>query len=232
MSVVNEEAARTDRGRGAPGVIAAVRRGREVRREAVGVADTTTGRPRSVDEHFRIGSVTKLFTATVLLQLVAEGRVDLDERCRQLLNHTSGVFDYGDDPGFLDAFTGTAFLAARFRSGHLLPPDLQGRLLTEAPDSSYGLGIVRWSLPDGVNVWGHNGMIHGSFTIVAEPATASEWSPSTSTAPPATTRSRRSATCSAPYARRRGSADPAVGRAEAAGTLRRLGCRRGGRRAG
>jgi D-alanyl-D-alanine carboxypeptidase len=79
---------------GAPGVIAEIRRGQEVRRGAAGMADTATGRPRSVDEHFRIGSVTKLFTATVLLQLVAEGRIELDENCRRMLNHTSGIFDY------------------------------------------------------------------------------------------------------------------------------------------
>ncbi|WP_245657708.1 serine hydrolase domain-containing protein [Herbidospora mongoliensis] len=61
------------------------------------------------DGRFRIGSVTKTFTATVVLQLVAEGRFglddsvaahlpgfDLDERItvRMLLQHTSGVFSY------------------------------------------------------------------------------------------------------------------------------------------
>ena len=81
---------------GAPGIITAVRRGPEIRCHAAGVADTATGRPRTTDEHFRVGSVTKLFTATVLLQLVAEGRVELDENRRQMLNHTSGIFDYGD----------------------------------------------------------------------------------------------------------------------------------------
>jgi D-alanyl-D-alanine carboxypeptidase len=98
---------------GAPGVIAAMRSETSSGREAVGVADTTTGRPRGVDEHFRIGSVTNPFT--VLLQLVAEGRVELDETCRRLLNHTSGHFDYGDDPRFLEAFVGTAFPASPSR---------------------------------------------------------------------------------------------------------------------
>jgi D-alanyl-D-alanine carboxypeptidase len=274
---------------GAPGVIAAVRYGQVVRCDAAGVADTATGRPRCVDEHFRIGSVTKLFTATVLLQLVAEGRVELDEACRRMLNHTSGIFDYSDDPSFLDAFTGTAFLTTRFRTyhpdelvalamkhpptsapgtawqysntnyvlagqmiervtgntyaeevhrrivqplgltgthapgsqttlpqpharhysplmvpgaklhdvtelnasyvwavggivstladltrflaallaGRLLPPALLEQMCTEAPDSNYGLGIVRWPLSDRIVVWGHNGMIHGSFTMTA-----------------------------------------------------------------
>jgi hypothetical protein len=33
--------------------------------------------------------------------------------------------------------------------------------------AAYGLGIVRWPLPGGTAVWGHNGMIYGSFTIAA-----------------------------------------------------------------
>ncbi|MCM3257907.1 beta-lactamase family protein [Paenibacillus lautus] len=59
--------------------------------------------------HFRIGSNIKTFTATVMLQLVAEGRIGLDEPAvdylpefgldrritvRMLLQHTSGVFNF------------------------------------------------------------------------------------------------------------------------------------------
>jgi D-alanyl-D-alanine carboxypeptidase len=40
-------------------------------------------------------------------------------------------------------------------------------MFTEAPDSNYGLGVVRWPLSGGTAVWGHNGMIYGSFTIAA-----------------------------------------------------------------
>ncbi|MFI6484935.1 serine hydrolase domain-containing protein [Nonomuraea sp. NPDC050663] len=66
------------------------------------------GKP-SVDGHFRIGSNTKTFVATVVLQLVAEGAVGLDAAAddylpgygldraitvRMLLQHTSGVFNF------------------------------------------------------------------------------------------------------------------------------------------
>ncbi|MEU4607688.1 serine hydrolase domain-containing protein [Kribbella sp. NPDC023972] len=66
--------------------------------------------------YFRIGSVTKTFVATVVLQLVDEGRVALDapiERylpsvvpngqnitVRQVLNHRSGIYDYAHDDGY------------------------------------------------------------------------------------------------------------------------------------
>jgi D-alanyl-D-alanine carboxypeptidase len=81
-----------------------------------GVADLRTGRPMSAAGQVRIGSITKTFTATVVLQLVAEGRVSLgapverylpglirgngyDGRkitVRSLLQHTSGLPDYTD----------------------------------------------------------------------------------------------------------------------------------------
>ncbi|MGW2954798.1 serine hydrolase domain-containing protein [Streptomyces eurythermus] len=73
-----------------------------------GTADIETGAPVPVDGRFRLGSVTKIFIATVLLQLAAEDRVDLDQPVqrylpdvlpgnyppipvRTLLNFTSGL---------------------------------------------------------------------------------------------------------------------------------------------
>ena len=47
---------------------------------AVGVSDTATGAPMSVDDHTRIGSVTKTFTGTAVLQLVDQGRIRLSDR--------------------------------------------------------------------------------------------------------------------------------------------------------
>ncbi len=71
--------------------------------------------PLGDTSRFRIGSITKTFVATVVLQLVDEGRITLDgtiadqlpdvvpggERItvRQLLNHTSGLYDYMKNPG-------------------------------------------------------------------------------------------------------------------------------------
>ena len=68
---------------------------------------------------FRVGSITKTFVATIVLQLVGEGRLRLDEpvakrlpgllangghiTVRQLLNHTSGLPDYTQNP---DLFAG------------------------------------------------------------------------------------------------------------------------------
>ncbi|NMO18849.1 beta-lactamase family protein [Pyxidicoccus fallax] len=74
-----------------------------------GVSDVVTGAPVNPNGRFRIGSITKMFTATVVLQLAAERRVDLDRpvqhylpgllpagvfkpiTVRQVLNHTHGL---------------------------------------------------------------------------------------------------------------------------------------------
>jgi D-alanyl-D-alanine carboxypeptidase len=92
-----------------PGVIAgAWVPGRGAWVAARGVADVTTGRPLRVTDRMRIGTITRTFTTTVLLQLVEEGRVGLDDpvgryvpdirgvgaiTLRQLASNTSGLLD-------------------------------------------------------------------------------------------------------------------------------------------
>ena len=46
---------------------------------AFGVRDTATGEPMATDLYTRIGSVTKSFTTTAILQLVDEGQLGLDD---------------------------------------------------------------------------------------------------------------------------------------------------------
>jgi D-alanyl-D-alanine carboxypeptidase len=84
---------------------------------ARGVADLETGRRMRPELSFRVGSITKSFTATVALQLVAERKLSLDDTVerwlpgllpyggevtvRNLLQHSSGIPDYweaGPDP--------------------------------------------------------------------------------------------------------------------------------------
>lgn len=60
-----------------PGVIALVRTPDGTWRGAAGTADLQSGRAIGVGDRFRAGSVTKTFTATVLLRLVAEHKLAL-----------------------------------------------------------------------------------------------------------------------------------------------------------
>ena len=65
---------------GAPGAIVSLSIPGEVDYvKAFGTGDTAAGTPMRVDDHFRIGSVTKTFTGTAILQLVEEGQVRLSD---------------------------------------------------------------------------------------------------------------------------------------------------------
>ncbi|MFF1506335.1 serine hydrolase domain-containing protein [Streptomyces sp. NPDC058326] len=83
---------------------------------ATGVADTVTRKPMPVDTFVRIGSETKTFTVTALLELVDEGKIRLDDpisdyirgvpdgdriTLRHLAEMRSGLFPYTSDPEFI-----------------------------------------------------------------------------------------------------------------------------------
>ncbi|MER5349065.1 serine hydrolase domain-containing protein [Kitasatospora sp. NPDC002551] len=101
---------------GMPAALASVQdRNGRTRTYTAGVGDLTTGSKVPRDGQVRIGSNTKAFTAVVVLQLVGEGKIGLDATVdtylpglvrgegidgrritvRQLLQHTSGLPEYG-----------------------------------------------------------------------------------------------------------------------------------------
>lgn len=91
--------------------------GRVVLQKGYGLADRTAGTPNTPDTRFRIGSLTKQFTAALVLQLAEQGQLKLDGRVgdylpdypsaagraltlHQLLTHTAGLPDYTAQPAF------------------------------------------------------------------------------------------------------------------------------------
>jgi hypothetical protein len=64
---------------GISGAQGLVRDGRRVSAARSGVANLDTATPMPIDGYFRIGSSTKTFVSVVLLQLVGEGRLQLDD---------------------------------------------------------------------------------------------------------------------------------------------------------
>ena len=87
---------------------------------ADGVADVAAGRPVRNDTAFSIASMSKTFTAALVIDLVDEGRLRLDESAaphlpgvkvnraitiRMLLDHTSGLSDYFLSPTIDRALT-------------------------------------------------------------------------------------------------------------------------------
>jgi D-alanyl-D-alanine carboxypeptidase len=97
---------------------------------AAGVADRATATPLTPNAGLRIASNNKTFTAAAILRLVEQGRLGLDDpiadrltpptvdalrgggyhpdviTIRQLLLHTSGIYDYGKDPAYQAAVNG------------------------------------------------------------------------------------------------------------------------------
>ena len=115
-SVVRQEMERWS----VPGMAVGVLRDGEIEAWGFGVASIETEQPVRPDTLFQIGSITKVVTTTVIMQLVDEGKVDLDQpvaRClpsfklgdaaalgavtvRHLLTHMTGFWgDRFDDFG-------------------------------------------------------------------------------------------------------------------------------------
>lgn len=117
---------------GLPGVLTAVSEHGRDRLYRAGAGDRRRGTPIPWDGELRGGSIGKTMTAVTVLRLVESGEIRLDERVetylpgalrgddaqgrrdiriRQLLQHTSGLPDYG--PALP---RGAAFVAQRFRA--------------------------------------------------------------------------------------------------------------------
>ncbi|MET8476642.1 MULTISPECIES: serine hydrolase domain-containing protein [Streptomyces] len=123
-----------------------------------GVGDLVTRRPVSKHGYLRLGSTTKTFVATVVLQLVGEKRISLDQTVKQLLpgvvsgagndgrtitvrdllQHTSGLPDYVYDV-FPDPSARTYF-ANRWRAYQ--PEELITLAMRHEPDFPAG---TRWA---------------------------------------------------------------------------------------
>jgi D-alanyl-D-alanine carboxypeptidase len=85
---------------------------------AMGIGNLASSEPMQVNNYMRIGSITKTFTATVILQLVDQHKLGPDDpvstyqpevpngkniTIRELLNMTGGLYSYTDDEGFQQA---------------------------------------------------------------------------------------------------------------------------------
>jgi len=101
---------RDARQRGLSGIVLIRRDGGKTILRSFGLADRAFAVPVRSDTRFRVASITKLFTATMVMMLAEEGKLALDQpvkrylpnlqggarevTVRQLLNHTSGIAQY------------------------------------------------------------------------------------------------------------------------------------------
>jgi CubicO group peptidase (beta-lactamase class C family) len=121
-----------------PSVTAAVvRDGKLVWETAVGAADVKEPRDATPDTQYRVGSITKTFTAAAIMQLRDEGKLDLEDTLdrhvegaahaptiRRLLSHTSGLQRETHDDAWLHAHFAdvSELLETLDRAEQVLPP--------------------------------------------------------------------------------------------------------------
>ena len=113
------------------GSILVAEKGKVVYAKGLGLANMEWSIPNQPDTKFRIGSITKQFTATLILQLVEEGKLKLDGKItdyltdyrkdtgdrvtiHHLLNHTSGIPSYTGRPDFRTAIMRNPYKVADF----------------------------------------------------------------------------------------------------------------------
>jgi D-alanyl-D-alanine carboxypeptidase len=145
---------------GPPGVIAVVQRGQDREVHSFGKANLETGRRPRATDRMRIASTAKAFSGAVALSLVSKGALSLDDTIgqrlpdlpeawadvtlRQLLNHTSGIPDFSQDPDFREAL---------FASLAVAPPPEQLLTYIDDEDLDFDPGSqYRYSNSDNVIV--------------------------------------------------------------------------------
>ena len=122
------------------GTVLVAEKGKIIYEKGFGLANMEWAVPNQPDTKFRIGSLTKQFTAAIVLQLVEEGKIKLDGKItdyltdyrkdtgdkvtiHQLLNHTSGIPSYTNRPGFFAEFSRDPYnvtdFVKKFASGDL-----------------------------------------------------------------------------------------------------------------
>lgn len=105
--------------------------GKVIYKKSVGLANMEWNIPNAPDTKFRLGSITKQFTATLILQLVEQGKIKLDGKLidylpdyrkdtgakvtiHNLLSHTSGIPSYTSLPGFFANVSRNPFTVDEF----------------------------------------------------------------------------------------------------------------------
>lgn len=131
------------------GAVLVAEKGAVIYKEAFGLANREWNVPNTVDTRYRIASITKTFTATLVMKLVEEGKVKLDARITEylpdyrkdtgdkvtihhLLAHESGIPDYVNQPGFFLNKIGN-----KYERSHLVKEFMSGDLRFEPGSKAY-----------------------------------------------------------------------------------------------
>jgi CubicO group peptidase (beta-lactamase class C family) len=102
------------------GSVLVAQKGKIIYEKAFGMGDREWNAPNTVKTRFELGSITKQFTASCILQLAENGKLSLDDKLSKyfpgypkgdsvtihmLLTHTSGISSYTSLPNFMSLST-------------------------------------------------------------------------------------------------------------------------------
>lgn len=143
------------------GSITMANEGKIIYQKAFGYANIDQNIPLSNDSRFRVGSITKMFTAALILKAIEEGKIRLDETIEgffpelknseiisisQLMNHRSGIHSFTSDPDYLSWNTEyrprESLYGTILKGGSDFEPD------TNASYSNSNYVLLTWILED------------------------------------------------------------------------------------
>ncbi|WP_340677848.1 serine hydrolase domain-containing protein [Paraglaciecola sp.] len=100
--------------------LAVVENGQPIYQKSIGFTDVENKQKANKDTQYRIGSITKVFTSTMIFQLIDEGKLSLDTKLSKyypkvknakkitismLLNHRSGIHNFTNTPEYTSYMT-------------------------------------------------------------------------------------------------------------------------------
>ncbi len=126
----------------AMGSLSLFHEGKEIYQKTIGYADLDAKRVADASTQYRIGSITKSFTATVIMQLVDEGKLNLDTplstyfpklpnakkiTIHHLLGHRSGLYNFTNAEDYMSwehiPQTKKSFVKLFIKNGTVFQPD-------------------------------------------------------------------------------------------------------------
>lgn len=121
-------------------------------KKAYGYADVNNGIEANTETEYKIGSITKMFTASVIFQLIEERKLSLDTKLseyfpeiknadsitiKNMLNHTSGIFNYTNEESFMDYLTNSVTHKAMVERIAALEPAFEPNTTADYSNSNY-----------------------------------------------------------------------------------------------
>lgn len=134
--------------------LAVVKNGEAIYQKSIGFADVENKQKADQDTQYRIGSITKVYTATMIFQLIDEGKLSLDTKLTEyypkvknakkitismLLSHRSGIHNFTSTPEYTSYMTQPKSKAEMVKLIEKLDSDFQPDSKASYSNSAYVL---------------------------------------------------------------------------------------------